>query len=46
LLAESSKLLGGRGGGKPELAQGGGPLADKIQEAIRLAAEKIQSDER
>lgn len=45
LLAESSKLLGGRGGGKPELAQGGGPQAEKLEDAIKLAAEKIRSDE-
>jgi alanyl-tRNA synthetase len=43
LLAEACQLLGGRGGGKPDLAQGGGPNADKLAEAIKLAAEKIQA---
>jgi alanyl-tRNA synthetase len=41
LLAEACQLLGGRGGGKPDLAQGGGPAGDKLDDAIKLAAEKI-----
>ncbi|MEW6210679.1 MAG: DHHA1 domain-containing protein [Acidobacteriota bacterium] len=41
LLAEACQLLGGRGGGKGEMAQGGGPQIDKLDEAIRLAAQKI-----
>lgn len=43
LLAESCELLGGRGGGRPNLAQGGGPAAEKLDEAIALAVEKILS---
>jgi alanyl-tRNA synthetase len=43
LLAEACQLLGGRGGGKPELAQGGGPDAAKLEEAISLAAGKLGS---
>jgi alanyl-tRNA synthetase len=41
LLAEACQMVGGRGGGKPEMAQGGGPQTEKLYEAIRLAAEKI-----
>ncbi|MEN3335602.1 MAG: alanyl-tRNA synthetase [Blastocatellia bacterium] len=41
LLAEACQLLGGRGGGRPELAQGGGPDAAKLEAAINLAAEKL-----
>lgn len=41
LLAEACQLLGGRGGGKPDLAQGGGPDASRLDESIKLAAEKI-----
>lgn len=43
LLAEACEILGGRGGGKPELAQGGGPNVEKTEEAIRAATEKIMS---
>jgi alanyl-tRNA synthetase len=31
-------VLGGGGGGKPELAQGGGTNIDKLSEAIAAAA--------
>jgi len=44
LLAEACQLLGGRGGGKPDMAQGGGPDVAKLDEAIKLAAEKIQGN--
>ncbi|HKA18704.1 MAG TPA: DHHA1 domain-containing protein [Blastocatellia bacterium] len=43
LLSEACELLGGRGGGKPELAQGGGPNVERVEEAIAKAAEKIQT---
>jgi len=43
LLAEACEALGGRGGGKPDLAQGGGPNADKVEDAIRAALNKIVS---
>jgi alanyl-tRNA synthetase len=41
LLAEACQTLGGRGGGKPDMAQGGGPLVDKLNEAIKTAADKV-----
>ena len=41
LLAEACEVLGGRGGGKPDLAQGGGPNQDKVEDAIRAALNKI-----
>jgi alanyl-tRNA synthetase len=41
LLAEACETLGGRGGGKPELAQGGGPKTELTEEAIRAAGRKI-----
>ena len=31
-----SKLVGGGGGGKPAIAQGGGTDADKIDEALEV----------
>ena len=42
LLSEACQMLGGRGGGRPELAQGGGPAIDRLEEAIRLAAERVR----
>lgn len=41
LLAAACQALGGRGGGRPELAQGGGPDAAKLEAAINLAAERL-----
>jgi alanyl-tRNA synthetase len=38
LLSEACSLLGGRGGGKPDLAQGGGPAAERLDEALLRAA--------
>ena len=38
LVSVASKVLGGGGGGKPELAQGGGTNIDKLSEAITAAA--------
>jgi alanyl-tRNA synthetase len=43
LLSEACDTLGGRGGGKPELAQGGGPNVERVEEAIGAASEKIKS---
>ena len=45
LLAEACQLLGGRGGGRPDLAQGGGPDAAKLEAALDLAAEKLLTKE-
>jgi alanyl-tRNA synthetase len=43
LLAEACQALGGRGGGKPDLAQGGGPQTGMLEEAIKRAAEKVMA---
>lgn len=42
LLAEACKTLGGRGGGKPDLAQGGGPETHQAEQAIRDAVERLR----
>jgi alanyl-tRNA synthetase len=34
IIAEVSKMVGGKGGGKPDLAQGGGTDASKLDEAL------------
>jgi len=38
LLRESAALLGGKGGGAPDLAQGSGPDAGRLDEALAAAA--------
>ena len=41
LMREACGLLDGRGGGKPEMAQGGGKSVDKLEEALSRAAESL-----
>jgi len=41
LMRDACALLEGRGGGRPEMAQGGGHLLEKLPEAIQLAARKL-----
>jgi alanyl-tRNA synthetase len=44
LMRAACEAIGGRGGGKPELARGGGPDASRIADAIR-SAEEMMNDE-
>jgi alanyl-tRNA synthetase len=37
LIQEMAKVVGGRGGGRPDLAQAGGPDAARIDDALALA---------
>ncbi len=37
LMRAACEILGGRGGGRPDMAQGGGPDASRIDEALRTA---------
>jgi len=43
IVKELSQIVGGRGGGKPDLAQAGGSLPDKLNEALSKSVEIIQS---
>jgi alanyl-tRNA synthetase len=42
LMREACALMDGRGGGKPDMAQGGGKKVEKISDALNLAAAKLQ----
>jgi alanyl-tRNA synthetase len=35
LVNAAAQVVGGKGGGRPDMAQAGGPMADKLPEAIR-----------
>ncbi len=39
IIKQISQTVGGKGGGKPDSAMGGGPLKDKIPEALKQAEE-------
>ena len=39
----AAKILGGGGGGKPELAQGGGPNAERLDEALAAGREAMRA---
>jgi alanyl-tRNA synthetase len=42
LVAKACAVLGGKGGGSPKKAQGGGPRAEAVGEALDLALETIR----
>lgn len=41
LMREACTMLDGRGGGKPDLAQGGGKNIDKLEAAINQAVKSL-----
>ena len=43
LISRIAKIVGGKGGGRPDMAQAGGPMADKIREAIRSVPEAVKN---
>jgi alanyl-tRNA synthetase len=43
LLREACRALEGRGGGRPELAQGGGPRAERLAEVLEEAARSLRA---
>jgi alanyl-tRNA synthetase len=43
IAKEASKIIGGGGGGRRNFAQGGGPLREKLQEAVKKAEEVLEN---
>lgn len=43
IIKEITKIADGRGGGKPDMAQGGGKNADKIDEALAYAEQVVKA---
>ena len=43
IIRAAARALGGGGGGKPELAQGGGPNAEKLYEALAAGREAMRA---
>ncbi|HET9713591.1 MAG TPA: DHHA1 domain-containing protein [Pyrinomonadaceae bacterium] len=41
LMREACTMLEGRGGGKPEMAQGGGKRVEQVEETLRLIKQKL-----
>lgn len=41
LMREACTMLDGRGGGRPEMAQGGGKRVEQLEETLRLMVEKL-----
>jgi alanyl-tRNA synthetase len=41
LIKEFAPIVGGKGGGKPDFAQGGGKDAEKIDEMLKKVKEKF-----
>jgi alanyl-tRNA synthetase len=42
LVNRVAKLVGGKGGGRPDMAQAGGPLADKVGDAIKTVPDAVK----
>ena len=40
-----AEIIGGRGGGSAEFAQGGGPEVDRLDQALELVEDIITSDD-
>jgi alanyl-tRNA synthetase len=43
IIMGAAKILGGSGGGRPNLAQGAGPNSHKIEEALKFVINQIKS---
>ena len=42
LVNSVAKIVGGKGGGRPDMAQAGGPMHDKLHEAIKSVPKAVK----
>ena len=42
IVSATAQFVGGKGGGRPDMAQAGGPMADKLSEAIKNVPEVVR----
>ena len=43
LLSDACRMVGGGGGGQPNMAQGGGPRVDQAEAALQSAFESLRA---
>jgi alanyl-tRNA synthetase len=43
IIREIAPIVGGKGGGKPDMAEGGGTLPEKLDEAIETSLKVIEN---
>lgn len=43
VISQVAQVVGGKGGGRPDMAQAGGPMVDKLPEAIKKVPEVVES---
>ena len=41
LIGRIARIVGGKGGGRPDMAQAGGPMVDKLDEAVRFVPQAV-----
>ncbi|HEX9815932.1 MAG TPA: DHHA1 domain-containing protein, partial [Candidatus Thermoplasmatota archaeon] len=42
IVRKACAVMGGSGGGKPEMAQGGGTQPEKLPDALKLARSEVE----
>ena len=43
IVGVTAQIVGGKGGGRPDMAQAGGPMADKLSEAIKNVPDVVRN---
>jgi len=43
IVSAAAQIVGGKGGGRPDMAQAGGPMADKLPDAVKSVPELVRN---